>query len=63
VSDTRTDEPIRITKPVSIARLHGRARWYCGAVARDLAPAGYVRCTGSVRVRPIMICGCERGAT
>lgn len=62
MSDTRTDEPIHVTQLVSIARFHGHACWYCCAVAKGLAPAGRVRCTGSVRVWPIVSCGCEREA-
>lgn len=57
--DTDTVSPVRISGPVSIARLHGRACFDCGAVAKDLTPAGSVRLPGSKRAWPIVTCGCQ----
>lgn len=60
--DTGTAPPIRIDGPVSIARLHGRACWDCGAVAKDLRPAGSVKLAGSDREWAIVTCGCRIAA-
>lgn len=61
MSDTIA-QPIRVDGPVSIARLHGRACWDCGAVAKELSPAGRVQVAGSDRVWEISSCGCRAGA-
>ncbi|MFE6225499.1 hypothetical protein [Streptomyces sp. NPDC057854] len=44
---------------VSIARLHGRACWHCGAVTTTLAPAGTVVLAGSPDLWDIVSCGCS----
>lgn len=62
MSDMSTAPPVRVDGPVSIARLHGRACWDCGAVAKDLAPAGTVQVAGSDRVWAVASCGCRTGA-
>ena len=62
MSDIDTAPPIRVDGPVSIARLHGRACWHCGAVAKDLEPAGTVRVAGSDHVWAVASCGCKTGA-
>jgi small ligand-binding sensory domain FIST len=59
MADTDTVSPVRISGPVSIARLHGRACIHCGAVAKDLSPAGTVTVSGSDREWPIVTCGCR----
>lgn len=59
MSDTSSAPPVSIEGPVSIARLHGRACWDCGAVAKDLTPAGSVKLLGSDREWPIVTCGCR----
>jgi len=59
MSDTSTTPPVRVDGPVSIARLHGRACWDCGAVAKDLTPAGTATLAGSDREWPIVTCGCR----
>lgn len=53
------DALLRIEDPVSIARLHGRACWYCGAVARGLRPIGRVQRKIGTRVRTVVSCGCR----
>lgn len=62
MSDTTTAPPVQVHGLVSIARLHGRACWDCGAVAKDLTPAGTVQIAGSEHVWPVVSCGCESGA-
>lgn len=54
--------PPLITRPVSIARLHGEACWHCGATARRLFPCGTVRTPvdSGVREWPVMACGEHR---
>lgn len=61
MANTDTVPPVRISGPVSIARLHGRACFDCGAVAKDLSPAGSVRLPGSEQTWPIVTCGCRHG--
>jgi len=56
----RCTELLRVTGPVSIARLHGRACWYCGAVARTLAAVGRVQ--RAARVWTVVSCGCHAKA-
>lgn len=51
--------PARVDEPVSIARLHGRACWHCGAVAKDLTPAGTVLLGEDRREWTIVTCGCQ----
>jgi hypothetical protein len=55
---------LQIEGPVSTARLHGRACWYCGAVARGLSVVGRVQLTAGARVWTVVSCGChaKRGA-
>jgi hypothetical protein len=60
---TASAEPILLNGTVSIARLHGRACWHCGAVARRLRPVGRVRRSGSAKVWTIYTCGCAVGPT
>lgn len=55
----RADTLLRVVGPVSIARLHGRACWYCGAVARGLARIGCVQRTANDRVWAVVSCGCH----
>ncbi|WP_128431532.1 hypothetical protein [Streptomyces cyaneus] len=62
MSDTSTSSPVRVDGPVSIARLHGRACWGCGAVAKDLTPAGTVRLGEDGREWAIVTCGCQTTA-
>ena len=62
MSDTSTAPPVHVDGPVSIARLHGRACWHCGAVAKDLTPAGTVQVAGSDHVWAVASCGCRAGA-
>lgn len=50
--------PILVRGRVSIARLHGEACWYCGAVTRKLTPAGAVVLPGQTRPWPVVSCGC-----
>lgn len=50
--------PRQVTGRVSIARLHGKACFCCGAVTRELAPAGAVVLPGRKRAWPIVTCGC-----
>ncbi len=49
----------RIEDPVSIAPLHGRACWYCGAVARGLRPIGHVQRKIGTRVGTVVSRGCR----
>lgn len=58
MSDTET-VPIRVAGAVSIARLHGRACWHCGAVGRALLPAGLVQRMTGGRVWTVRTCGCK----
>jgi hypothetical protein len=51
-----------VNGPVSIARLHGRACWYCGAVARGLKTAGHVQLAAGARVWTVVSCGCHAKA-
>jgi hypothetical protein len=62
MSDISTTPPVRVDGPVSIARLHGRACWDCGAVAKDLKPAGTVTLADGDREWPIVSCGCRTQA-
>jgi hypothetical protein len=48
-----------VEQRVSIARLHGLACFYCGAVASDLFAAGHITLPGRERSWPIVTCGCE----
>jgi hypothetical protein len=59
---SRTEPPIRVQGSVSIARLHGRACWYCGAVSRHLHPAGRAQ-RGTGRTWNIVSCGCHKAPT
>lgn len=59
---SRTEPLVRVQGAVSIARLHGRACWYCGAVSRTLVPAGRAQ-RGAGRVWNIVSCGCHRPST
>lgn len=59
--DTDT-KPIRIAGAVSIARLHGRACWHCGAVGKALLPAARVQRSEGGRVWTVRTCGCTRRA-
>ncbi|MGW1951276.1 hypothetical protein ACWCPI_00710 [Streptomyces sp. NPDC001920] len=62
MSDTSTASPVRLDGPVSIARLHCRARWGCGAVAKDLTPARTVKFGENGREWAIVTCGCQTTA-
>ncbi|MFJ8538204.1 hypothetical protein [Streptomyces sp. NPDC093591] len=62
MSDTSIASPVRVDGPVSIARLHGRACWGCGAVAKDLTPAGTVTVGDDGREWTIVSCGCQTKA-
>jgi hypothetical protein len=59
---SHTEPLVRIQGSVSIARLHGRACWYCGAVSRALHPAGRAQ-LGTGRVWNIVSCECHKAAT
>lgn len=48
---------------VSIARLHGLACFFCGAVACELVAAGTITLPGRKRSWPIVTCGCTPAAT
>lgn len=50
-----------IDRPVSIARLHGEACWFCGNVTKDLLPAGSITLLGGT-CWPIVTCGCSPAA-
>lgn len=54
-----TTKLLPVEGPVSIARLHGRACWYCGAVARGLSAAGSVQLAPDARVWTVVSCGCH----
>lgn len=43
---------------ISIARLHGEACWFCGAVQSPLRPVGEVATTtdGGFRIWPVVAC-------
>lgn len=56
---TRTEPLVTVQGHVSIARLHGRACWYCGAVSRALCPAGRARREAG-RLWNIVSCGCHK---
>lgn len=45
----------------SFARLHGEACWWCGAVTKDLQPAGEVRLDDEARTWPVVTCGNHPG--
>ena len=51
--------PVLVEGHVSLARLHGRACWHCGAVTRTLVPAGAVIRPGSPREWQVVSCGCR----
>ncbi len=51
--------PTVVSGDVIIARLHGEACFYCGAVNKALREAGHVVVRGSTRVWPIVTCGCR----
>lgn len=55
--------PVLVEGHVSLARLHGRACWHCGAVTRTLVPAGTIIRAGSARQWPIVTCGCRPAPT
>lgn len=55
----RVGKSLQVDGPVSIARLHGRACWYCGAVARELSAVGRVRLAARARVWTVVSCGCH----
>lgn len=56
----RTQPPtLTLVGRVSIARLHGRACFDCGAVQRKLTPVARVRLPDSARVWTIVACGCR----
>ncbi|MFK0124866.1 hypothetical protein ACIQSP_16315 [Streptomyces nigra] len=57
MSASNTVSPARVDRSVSIARLHGRACWQCGAVAKDLKPAGTVKVGDDDREWTIVTCG------
>lgn len=59
---TRADTLLPVNGPVSIARLHGRACWYCGAVARGLTRIGRVQRAAGARVWTVVSCGCHARA-
>jgi hypothetical protein len=60
MSTTEPATPTPVQGPVSIARQHGEACFYCGAVARTLYADGCITMVGSDRVWPIVTCGCRR---
>ncbi|GGR61987.1 hypothetical protein GCM10010236_13950 [Streptomyces eurythermus] len=49
----------KVAGPVSIARLHGRACWYCGAVVRGMRAVGRVQRSAGQRVWTAVSCGCH----
>lgn len=51
---------VRVDGPVSIARLHGRACRYYGAVPRTLSAVGSVQ--RAAKVGPPVSCGCHMKA-
>ena len=55
--------PVVVDPSVSIARLHGEACWFCGAVAKVLRAAGTVVIRGTSHVWPIATCGCRSEIT
>jgi ribosomal protein S12 methylthiotransferase accessory factor YcaO len=54
-----SEQLLQVVGPVSMARLHGRACWYCGAVARGMQAAGRVQRSLGQRVWTVMSCGCH----
>lgn len=58
MSEASPPQPASVQGPVSIARLHGEACFYCGAVTKTLHAAGHVTLNGADRVWPIVTCGC-----
>lgn len=54
--------PVLVEGRVSIARLHGKACWHCGAVTRCFVPAGFVVLQGQTRQWQIVSCGCAPAA-
>lgn len=59
MAETTADPPARISGPVSFARLHGMACWYCGTVNKTMYAAGHITLEGRDRVWPIVTCGCQ----
>lgn len=55
----RSELLCKVAGPVSIARLHGRACWYCGAVARGMKAVGRVQRSVGQRVWAVVSCGCH----
>ncbi|WP_320784213.1 hypothetical protein [Streptomyces sp. CRN 30] len=55
----RTSRLLVVDGPVSFARLHGRACWYCGAVSRSMRAVGRVQRAVGARVWTIVSCGCH----
>jgi hypothetical protein len=62
MSDVPSPPPAVVEGPVSIARLHAEACFYCGAVTRTLYAAGHITLEGQDRVWPIVTCGCHSKA-
>lgn len=62
MSDAASPQPALIEGPVSIARLHAEACFYCGAVTKTLHSAGHVTLARQDRVWPIVTCGCRSQA-
>lgn len=58
----RGEQPLQVAGPVSIARLHGRACWYCGAVAQRMTVVGRVQRAPSKKVWIVVSCGCHQHA-
>lgn len=61
MAEAAQSTPTLIERPVSIARLHGQACFFCGAVHKPMRPAGSVQLRDSDRVWPIVSCGCREG--
>ncbi|MET7715497.1 hypothetical protein [Streptomyces sp. NPDC005407] len=59
MAEAAPSAPTLIERPVSIARLHGQACFFCGAVHKAMRAAGSVQLRGSGRVWPIVTCGCR----
>jgi hypothetical protein len=60
MADEQAVAPAPVDGPVSIARLHGLACFYCGSVTRTMYADGHIILVGNDTVWPIVTCGCRR---
>jgi hypothetical protein len=57
---TAPPEPVGAEQP-SFARLHGEARWHCGAATGPLHPAGEVTVDDGAHTWPVVACAAHQG--